>query len=41
MLANNVDPDQMPHDVASDHGIHCFGFPNKNDETKIFNREAQ
>ena len=23
MLANNVDPDQMPHYVASDLGLHC------------------
>ena len=24
MLANNVDPDQMPHNVASDLGLHCL-----------------
>ena len=24
LLANNVDPDQMPHDVASDLGLHCL-----------------
>ena len=24
MLANNVDPDQMPHYVASDLGLHCL-----------------
>ena len=24
MLAYNVDPDQMPHDVASDLGLHCM-----------------
>ena len=24
MLANNVDPDQTPHDVASDLGLHCL-----------------
>ena len=24
MLANNVDPDQTPHDVASDLGLHCM-----------------
>ena len=23
-LANNVDPDQMPQDVASDLGLHCL-----------------
>ena len=23
LLANNVDPDQMPHYVASDLGLHC------------------
>ena len=24
MLADNVDPDQMPHYVASDLGLHCL-----------------
>ena len=24
MLANHVDPDQMPHDVASDLGLRCL-----------------
>ena len=24
MLANNVDPDQMPHYVASDQDLHCL-----------------
>ena len=24
MLAYSVDPDQMPHDVASDLGLHCL-----------------
>ena len=24
MVANNVDPDQMPHYVASDLGLHCL-----------------
>ena len=24
LLANNVDPDQMPHNVASDLGLHSF-----------------
>ena len=24
MLANNVDPDQIPHYVASDLGLHCL-----------------
>ena len=23
-LTNTVDPDQMPHDVASDMGLHCL-----------------
>ena len=23
-LANNVDPDQTPHDMASDLGLHCL-----------------
>ena len=26
MLANNVDPDQTPHYVASDVGLHCFSM---------------
>ena len=36
MLTNNEDPDQMPHYVASDQGLHCLlltllqGFPGKN-----------
>ena len=24
LLVNNVDPDQMPHYVASDQGLHCL-----------------
>ena len=24
LLANNVDPDQIPHDVGSDLGLHCL-----------------
>ena len=24
LLANNVDPDQMPHNVASDLGLYCL-----------------
>ena len=38
-LANNVDPDQMPHYVASDLGLHClptlYGFPGKYECTPI------
>ena len=35
MLTNRADPDQTPHDVASDLGQHCllmtlYGFPDKN-----------
>ena len=35
LLANSVDPDQMPHYVASDLGLHClpipfYGVPGKN-----------
>ena len=35
-VRNNVDPDQTPHDVASDLGLHClpmtlYGFPGKNE----------
>ena len=26
MLANNVDPDQMQHYVASDLGLHCLSM---------------
>ena len=26
LLANNVDPDQMPHYVASDLGLHCLSL---------------
>ena len=26
LLANNVDPDQMPHYVASDLGLHCLSM---------------
>ena len=34
LLANTVDPDQTPHYVASDLGLHClpislYGFPGK------------
>ena len=32
VLGNNADPDQTPHNVASDLGLHClpmtlYGFP--------------
>ena len=35
LLANNVDPDQVPHDVASDLSLHClpmtfYEFPGNN-----------
>ena len=35
MLVNNIDPDQMPHYVPSDLGLHCLPmtfllFPGKN-----------
>ena len=35
LLTNNVDPDEMPHYVASDLGLHClsltfYRFPGKN-----------
>ena len=26
-MANSVDPDQMPHSVASDLGLHCLQKP--------------
>ena len=37
--ANSADPDQTPHDVASDQGLHSLltGYPNKN-RTKAKNR---
>ena len=36
LLANVIDPDQTPHHVASDLGLHCllmtlYGFPDKNE----------
>ena len=24
LIANNVEPDQMPHSAASDQGLHCL-----------------
>ena len=27
MLTNSADPDQMPHSVASDQGLHCLLKP--------------
>ena len=37
--ANSADPDQMPHNVASDQGLHCLltGFSIKN-TLKVTNR---
>ena len=40
MSANRVDPDQMPHHVASDLGLHClpmtlYRFPGKNGLIKL------
>ena len=26
VMANNADPDQTPHNVASDQGLHCFRY---------------
>ena len=26
-MANNVDPDQMPHSAVSDQGLHCLHRP--------------
>ena len=38
-LANNADPDQMPHNVASDQGLHClltgFSIKKQNKGDKI------
>ena len=45
LLANNVDPDQMPHYVTSDLGLHCLPmiflqFPDKNGLTDVLQTEA-
>ena len=45
LLANNVDPDQTPHHVASDLGLHrlpmtFYGFQGKNGLTKTFHSGA-
>ena len=42
ILRNNVDPDQMPQNLASDLGLHCssihfYGFPGKNGLNTIVN----
>ena len=38
-LANSADPDQMPHDVAADQGLHClltrFSIKNRIKVTKL------
>ena len=36
MLANSVDPDQMPHNAASDQGLHCLPRPQKWDARFIW-----
>ena len=40
--ANSADPDQMPHNVASDQGLHClltgFSIKNRNKATKLTQR---
>ena len=35
LLANNVDPDQMPHDVAPDLDLHCVPDPFMDFQVKI------
>ena len=36
MQANNGDPDQMPHAVASDLGLHCLPMSSKKVARQIY-----
>ena len=36
MQANSGDPDQTPHSVASDLGLHCLPMPHKKDARHIW-----
>ena len=36
MQANSGDPDQMPHSVVFDLGLHCFSISNKKDARHIW-----
>ena len=40
MPANSGDPDQMPHSVVSDLGMHCLPLSNKKDARHIWNKNA-
>ena len=40
MLANSGDPDQMPHFVASDLGLHYLPISNKKDARHIWVKNA-
>ena len=40
MQANSGDPDQMPHSVASDLGLHCMPMSHKKDARHIWVKNA-
>ena len=40
MQANSEDPDQMPHSVASDLGLHCLPMSHKKDARHIWVKNA-
>ena len=40
MQANSGDPDQMPHSVASDLGLHCLPMSHKKDARNIWVKKA-
>ena len=40
MQANSGDPDQTPHSVASDQGLHCLYMYRKKDAMHIWVKDA-
>ena len=40
MQANSGDPDQTPHSLASDLGLHYFSMSNKKDASHIWVKNA-
>ena len=40
MQANSGDPDQTPHSVASDLGLHCLSMSYKKDARHIWAKNA-
>ena len=40
-LANSGDPDQMPHSVVSDLGMHCLPMSHKKDSMLIWVKGAE